>query len=313
MPRPPIWASIRQTLGRAFRETGQALDRTGLRGLEHARQPRTYDAPPVEVYLFNDHLSRHRNKMALLQRGEPQIDPDVEFIAPCSSLIGNVRIGSGSSVWYGAVLRADRCLSGMGNREEVIEEWRSMTVEERRNQGRDYNFSSSGGAITIGSRTNVQDGVIISSNEDHCTIGDGVTIGHGAVIQSARVEDNCLIGMGSVINSGVTVESFSFVAAGAVVGRGVTVKSGELWAGNPARKLRDLTEGEKEKLVYQANEYVSVAGTQKHVMELGGSSCDKVIEKLKFDDDTKNDIEDVVSSKDEKEKERELVQTKGIA
>lgn len=270
MPPPPFWASVRQVLGRAFRETGQALDRLGVRGTQHAQRPWSL-AIPVDYYIFNDTLSRHRNKMPLLRRGAPQISSHVQFIAPCSTLIGNVVIGAGSSVWYGAVLRADRCNSGMGNSEEVLEEWRRQDRETREAEGFQRNLSSNGGGIYIGENTNVQDGVIICADSDHTTIGDGVTIGHGALINSATIESHCLIGMGSVINAGAKIESFSFIAAGAVVGKNVTVSSGELWVGNPARKLRNLTEKEKDKLIYQANEYVTVAGGQKHVMELGAS------------------------------------------
>ena len=102
-------------------------------------------------------------------------------------------------------------------------------------------------------------------------IGDGVTIGHGAYISSATVEDGCLIGMGAILNPGSRVEAQSLVAAGAVIGRGVTVRSGELWAGSPAKKMRDLTAEEKERLNYQASAYVQQATKQNHVMELGGN------------------------------------------
>ena len=74
------------------------------------------------------------------------------------------------------------------------------------------------------------------------------------------------------------MESFSFVAAGAVVGEGTTVKSGELWVGNPARKLRDLTDKDRQQLIYQADEYVKLSKTQTGVMALGGNVPDYAIE-----------------------------------
>jgi carbonic anhydrase/acetyltransferase-like protein (isoleucine patch superfamily) len=77
--------------------------------------------------------------------------------------------------------------------------------------------------------------------------------------------------MGAILCPGSHVERFSFVAAGAVVKDNTTVKSGELWVGNPARKIRDLSDKERQKLIYQADEYVKLSKTQMDVMELGGN------------------------------------------
>jgi carbonic anhydrase/acetyltransferase-like protein (isoleucine patch superfamily) len=113
---------------------------------------------------------------------------------------------------------------------------------------------SVGGAIYIGENSNVQDGCIVTSRLSHTVIGNGVTIGHLAQIHSSTVNDYSLIGMGSVLLEGTVVEEEAFVAAGAVVPPKTTISSGELWVGNPARKLRDLTEKERAKLHYQASE-----------------------------------------------------------
>jgi len=251
MPPPSILIRVRHAIGRAIRETGQALDRVGIRGNVHAHSKTKFGDDP---YKFQDHLSRHRNLMPLLKRGKPKIDDNVAFIAPCSSLIGTVHVGSGSSIWYKAILRADRANMGLGHSEDTQEKWKGMNKFKREEVDPDSDNSAGGGGIFIGKNSNIQDGCIITSNEDHTMIGDGVTIGHMASINSSTIESNCLIGMGSTLNPGSRVESLSFVAAGAVVGRDVTVKSGELWVGNPAKKLRDLTQEEKEKLFYQANE-----------------------------------------------------------
>ena len=92
--------------------------------------------------------------------------------------------------------------------------------------------------------------------------------------------------MGAILNPGSKVESLSFVAAGAVIGRGEVVKSGELWVGNPARKLRDLREDEKQRLYYQADEYVKLATSQNDAMELGGNISDEFL--IAEDDVNKN-------------------------
>lgn len=255
MPGPTIFARIRHTIGRALRETGQAIDRVGIRGDSHAKSSRLLGDDP---YKFQDHLSRHRNKMPLLKRGTPWVHGDVAYIAPCSSLIGTVHIGKGSSVWYGAVLRADQCNMGCGRSIEEIEAWKHMGKSQRLESDPDDSNSSGGGGIFIGEGTNIQDGCIVTSNEDHTVIGNYVTVGHCAQIHSATVEDNALIGMGAVLNPGCKVESLGFVAAGAIVQKFQVVKSGELWIGNPAFKLRNLTEEEKKKLKYQAEEVRSM-------------------------------------------------------
>jgi carbonic anhydrase/acetyltransferase-like protein (isoleucine patch superfamily) len=232
---PSVIQHIRQTIGRALRETGQALDRLGVKTAMFSATKHDYYDDPV---IFEDHLSRHRHQFPMMWSGRPLISQDVAFLAPCSTLIGSVRIGANSSVWYGAVLRADECL----NADEEEEEWE---VKESRYRDR---IDHHGGGIFIGDDTNIQDGCIITSRVNHCKLGNGVTVGHLAQIHSATVEDFCLIGMGSILQEGVLVETEAFIAAGAVVPAGQVVKSGELWIGNPARKLRDLTLQEREKL-----------------------------------------------------------------
>jgi len=266
MPSPTFLTSIRQVLGRAFRETGQAIDRLGVQGEFHA----TKYAHSLEAHAFDIPLSRHRNIMPLHRRGIPQISSNVAFIAPCSSIIGNVTIGKDVSIWYGAVIRGDRCLNGLGHKKEKYEEWRELPASIRKHDF-DVDGSSGGGGIYIGEGTNVQDGVIITSKEDHTTIGDNVTIGHSAQIHSANIGDNTLIGMGSIILEGCRIGSMALIGAGSVIARDTEVLDGELWVGNPAKKLRDLTEGEKMKLISQGKAYVDVANTHTEVMELGGN------------------------------------------
>jgi gamma-carbonic anhydrase len=137
----------------------------------------------------------------------PVIAPDA-FVAHNATVIGDVEIGALANLWFGVIVRGDV------NR------------------------------IRIGARTNVQDGTMI-----HCTgmggdfptlIGDDVTIGHMVVLHGCTLEDKCMVGIKAVVMDGVVVESGAMVAAGALVTPGKHVKKGELWAGSPARKLRDL-------------------------------------------------------------------------
>lgn len=296
MPGPTVLARIRHTLGRAFRETGQAIDRVAIRAQTQALTDVTEGGDPA--YIFNDHLSRHRTQMPLIKRGMPKVSPDIAYLAPCASLIGTVHIGAKSSVFYGAVLRADSCFMGCGRTDEELEAWKGLSREERQRQdGKESDDSSGAGGIFIGESTNIQDGCIVTSKLDHTVIGNGVTVGHCAQIHSAVVEDHCLIGMGAILNPGSKVESLSFVAAGAVVGKGQVVKSGELWVGNPARKLRDLTSDEKKQLYYQADEYVKLASTQSNVMQLGGGGVGGG--KMDGKEDKRNDDHVAVSSPQE--------------
>ncbi len=135
----------------------------------------------------------------------PRIAADA-FVAPGAVVVGDVEIGPESSVWFGCVLRGD------------------VNV------------------IRIGARTNLQDGTIVhvASDGPATIVGDDVTIGHGAIIHACTLESGCFIGIRATIMDGAVVESGAMVAAGALVTPGKRVKAGELWAGAPARRLRDL-------------------------------------------------------------------------
>jgi carbonic anhydrase/acetyltransferase-like protein (isoleucine patch superfamily) len=150
------------------------------------------------------------------------------YIDPACTVIGEVELGDDVSVWPGTVIRGD------------------------------VNH------IRIGARTNVQDGTVIHVSHDSpynkggypTLVGEGVTIGHGCIIHACSIGDYCLIGMGACILDGAVIEANAFIAAGAVIGPGKRVRSGELWAGNPARLMRQLSEKEIEGLRYSADHYV---------------------------------------------------------
>ena len=152
------------------------------------------------------------------------------YVDPACTVIGDVVIGDDASIWPGAVIRGD------------------------------VNH------IRIGARTNVQDGTIIHVSHDSpynkggypTLIGDGVTVGHGCILHACTIGDYCLIGMGACILDGAVIEANAFIAAGAVVGPGKVVRGGELWAGNPARLMRQLSEKDIEGLRYSADHYVRI-------------------------------------------------------
>ncbi len=154
----------------------------------------------------------------------PVIDRSA-FVAQGTQIIGDVTIGTQSSIWFNCVLRGD--------------------VQQ----------------ISIGHRTNIQDGTIIhgTTNGLPCIVGDDVTVGHGAILHACTLEDNAFVGFGARVLDGAIVQSGGMLAAGAVLSPRKVVGSGELWAGNPARLLRSLTDGEREGLNATAVRYVELA------------------------------------------------------
>lgn len=131
--------------------------------------------------------------------------------------------------------------------------------------------------IRIGDRTNVQDGTVIHVSHDGphlrrggfaTRIGSDVTIGHKAIIHACTIEDAALIGMGAIVLDGAVVKKHAFVGAGALVSPGKVVGEGELWLGNPAKKVRQLSEAEIEALYYSASHYVRLKDA--YLAEPGG-------------------------------------------
>lgn len=172
--------------------------------------------------------------MALIKKVkgiEPIIGENV-FLADNATVVGDVVIGDDCSIWFNAVVRGD--------------------VH----------------SIRIGRNVNIQDGAVI-----HCTyqkagvvIGDNVSIAHNAIIHGCSIEANVLVGMGAILMDDVYVESNSLIAAGALVSKGTRVKSGEVWAGVPAKKIKDmdtaLLEGEVNRISSSYNMYASWYGEE---------------------------------------------------
>jgi carbonic anhydrase/acetyltransferase-like protein (isoleucine patch superfamily) len=154
----------------------------------------------------------------------PIIHPDA-FIAPGVVVAGDVHIGKDSNVWFGCVIRGDT------------------------------------NHIRIGESTNIQDGTIIHTTRQigPTHIGSGITIGHRALLHACTLEDGCFIGMGATILDHAVVQSGAMVAAGALVTPKKTVPTGELWAGNPAKLFRPMTQGESDFISESAAHYVGLS------------------------------------------------------
>ena len=161
------------------------------------------------------------------------INPEIHetaYVDEQSTVIGNVKIGKDSAIWPQVVVRGDI------------------------------------NSITIGDRTNIQDGSIlhVTHASEFCpsgyslSIGNDVTVGHSAVIHACTIKDTVLIGMGSIILDGAVINSNCMLAAGGLVGPGKELESGFLYVGSPAKKLRELSEREIEFLSYSAKGYVDL-------------------------------------------------------
>lgn len=164
---------------------------------------------------------------------KPQIHPTA-WIAPNATVIGDVVIGEGSSVWFGAVLRGD-----------VF-------------------------PIRIGARTNIQDNAVIhvTNGRAATTIGDDVTVGHSAIIHGCSVGNRSLVGMGSTVLDNAVVEDDVFVAAGSLVPPGARVESGFMAIGRPVKRVRPLNDMDRMEIAGAAALYVQYAQDFKAGLQL---------------------------------------------
>ena len=154
---------------------------------------------------------------------KPVIDRTV-FIAPTADIMGDVRIGAGSSIWFQCVLRGDI------------------------------------NAIRIGTETNIQDGTIIHvSSQRAAVIGDRVSCGHRAIIHACNIQDEVVIGMGAIIMDEADVGSGTIIGAGALVTKGTKIPPRMLAMGSPARIIRELTDDERRSIPALAAKYRKVS------------------------------------------------------
>lgn len=168
-------------------------------------------------------------------RKQPKLGKSV-YIAKTASILGDVKLGDHSSVWYGAVLRGDI------NR------------------------------IVVGHHSNIQDNAVLHLADDYaCILGNYVTVGHSAIVHACKIGDEVLIGMGAIILDGAVIGKQSLIGAKALVTQGMKIPPGSLVLGAPAKVVRKLTPEERAGLKYWATKYVANgAYCLKHGINIGG-------------------------------------------
>ncbi len=156
------------------------------------------------------------------------------FIAPNATIVGDVAIGDSCSIWFNAVIRGD--------------------VNK----------------ITIGNKSNIQDGAVIHATylKASTTIGNNVSVGHNALIHGCILKDHVLVGMGAIVMDNAVVEEYVIIGAGSVVLENTLCESGYLYAGTPAKKIKPLTEEQKELLNKLPDNYIMYSDWFRNPQEL---------------------------------------------
>lgn len=220
----------------AARSIGQALDKMGA-GMEVAKH--TERLVPSTRFVAVDGVA-------------PAVSETAAFVAPSSNVIGDVSIGSNSSIWYGATVRGD--------------------VHK----------------IVIGQNSSIGDRALVHvakiQGDSPTMIGDSVSVGPGAIIHAATLKDNIIVGASAQVLDGSVVETNSIVAPGSVVTPGTTVPSGELWSGSPAKLERKLTAEELANII-------SVSEDTAELAVLHAGECEKDFQQIAADEEEYEDKE----------------------
>lgn len=155
------------------------------------------------------------------------IFPDIDescYISESVDVIGRVTIDENSNIWFGTVLRGDI------------------------------------NSITIGKNSNIQENSVVHVDYDYgVTIGDCVTIGHGAIIHGCNIEENCLIGMGAIVLNGAKIGKNTIIGAGSLIPQNKIIPEGVLVMGSPGKVIRELTEEEINKINISSDNYVRLS------------------------------------------------------
>ncbi len=156
--------------------------------------------------------------------------PQAAFVAPNATVIGEVAAGPDINVWYGAVIRADK------------------------------------DRISIGARSNIQDNCVVHTSAGHpVSVGEDVSVGHGAILHGCTIKDRVLVGMGAIVLNGAIVGEESIIGAGALVSEGKEIPPRSLVLGVPGKVVRQVTDEEVAATLQNASSYVKLA--REHAIE----------------------------------------------
>ena len=158
------------------------------------------------------------------QNKQPQLGEDV-YVSENAMVIGDVTLGDEVNIWFGAVLRGDMHY------------------------------------IKIGNRTNIQDNSVVhvTTGVSPTNIGNGVTVGHGAIIHGCTIEDDCLIGMGAILMDDAIIGAGSLIGAGALIPPNMEIPKNSLVVGSPGKVIRQIKEVEREMILERPQEYIDLA------------------------------------------------------
>lgn len=257
-----LGARVVKATSTAVRAVGNALDNLGA---------------SMEVAKYTERLVPSTRFVAV-DGVVPKTAPGCAFVAPSASLIGDVTVGTNSSIWYGAAIRGD--------------------VNK----------------ITIGDNSSIGDRAVVHvakiAAEYPTVIGNNVTVGPGSIIHACTLKDNCIVGAASTILDGAIVESQAIVAPGSLVTAKTVVKSKTLYAGSPAKMVRVLTDEEIAMISEESEETIELA-------YMHADECAKDLEQihqdeLAYDDKLERDPDYIWQPLKEGEHERANVQGMGI-
>ena len=158
------------------------------------------------------------------QNKQPQLGEDA-YVSENAMVIGDVSLGDEVNIWFGAVIRGDMHY------------------------------------IKIGNRTNIQDNSVVhvTTGVSPTNIGNGVTVGHGAIIHGCTIEDDCLIGMGAILMDDAVIGAGSLIGAGALIPPNMKIPKNSLVVGSPGKVIRQITEVERKMILERPQEYIDLA------------------------------------------------------
>jgi carbonic anhydrase/acetyltransferase-like protein (isoleucine patch superfamily) len=151
------------------------------------------------------------------------------FVASNATVIGEVTLGNGVGIWFGAVIRADK------------------------------------DRIIIGDRSNIQDNCVVHTSKGYpVTLGCDVSVGHGAILHGCTIGDQVLVGMGAIVLNGATVKTGTMIGAGAVITEGMQVPENSVVVGVPGKVIKQTTDVQRQHIMNNARSYVELAGEYAH-------------------------------------------------